>query len=121
MQYGDGNKLSLRIQIQSVAFPEALDAYLGYMRVRITEELAWLCGSPLYTVMAEGGGGSAEPGSAALLEVCLVYRLFSSHAAPHQPPSSLRQQHACRLAQDRMPHTPLAASVVSHVQGNSGI
>ena len=78
MHYVGGSAWWWCIQIHTVAFPEALDAYLGYMRVRITEELAWLCGSPLYTIMAEGGGGSAEPGGTVLLEVCRVYRLFSS-------------------------------------------
>lgn len=66
------------MQIQGVAFPEGLDAYLGYMRVRITEELAWLRGSPLYTIMVDGGGGSAEPGDTALLEVHWFTRLSLS-------------------------------------------
>jgi hypothetical protein len=57
------------LQVEAEPLPDALDAYLGYMRVRITEELAWLRGSPLYTVMDRGGGGSCAPGDKALLEV----------------------------------------------------
>ena len=78
------------MQIQGMAFPEALDAYLGYMRVRITEELAWLRGSPLYAIMADGGGGSAKPGDTALLEARPCLRLsLSACRNPLQPRSCM--------------------------------
>lgn len=49
--------------------PAALCAYLGLMRVRITEELAWRNGSALFTVLHSGGGGGCAEGDRALVAV----------------------------------------------------
>lgn len=38
-------------------------AYLGFMRVRIVEELAFLNGSNLFEAMHHGGGGSTSEGT----------------------------------------------------------
>lgn len=55
----------------TVALPESIEGYLGYMRIRIAEEVAWMTGSPLYTLMTEGGGGTFRPGDTSLLQVLL--------------------------------------------------
>ena len=39
------------MQVREAPLPAAVDAYMGYMRLRITEELAWLHGSPLYALL----------------------------------------------------------------------
>lgn len=57
------------LQLDSVPVPDSISGYLGYMRLRLTEELAWINGSPLYTVMQEGGGGTFRPGDKRLLQV----------------------------------------------------
>ena len=62
---------SLGQQIEGAPLPEVLDSYIGFMRVRIMEDLIWMHGSGLYVVMAEGGGGSYAPGDKGLLEVGL--------------------------------------------------
>ena len=84
------------LQVEDTPLPEALGAYLGYIRIRIAEELAWLRGSPLYTVMEHGGGGSRAPGDKALLEV----RGLSS--APHalRDVSCLPADAACMRVSD---------------------
>jgi hypothetical protein len=52
-----------------IALPEIVDGYLGYMRLRITEELAWLNCSSLYNAMTEGGGGTRHAGDMSLVQV----------------------------------------------------
>lgn len=42
--------------------PEAATRYLGFMRARIAEELAFLPGSSLYSCICAGGGGSLRAG-----------------------------------------------------------
>ena len=41
---------------------DAAAQYLGFMQVRITEELAFLNGSTLYGAMLHGGGGARASG-----------------------------------------------------------
>lgn len=55
----------------TVALPDSIEGYLGYMRIRIAEEVAWMTGSPLYTIMTEGGGGTFKPGDTSLVQVLL--------------------------------------------------
>ncbi len=39
------------VQVKEAPLPAVADGYMGYMRLRITEELAWMRGSPLYTLL----------------------------------------------------------------------
>lgn len=39
------------MQIKEAPLPEVADGYMGFMRLRITEELAWMRGSPLYALL----------------------------------------------------------------------
>ena len=39
------------MQVREAPLPAVADAYMGYMRLRITEELAWVRGSPLYAML----------------------------------------------------------------------
>lgn len=55
--------------MQGVDLPDSVQGYLGYMRLRLTEEIAWMQGSPLFKIMAEGGGGTFRPGDRTLLQV----------------------------------------------------
>ncbi|KAK9814421.1 hypothetical protein WJX72_005727 [[Myrmecia] bisecta] len=41
--------------------PQSIDRYLSFMRDRITEELAFINGSSLYTVISQGGGMLTNP------------------------------------------------------------
>ena len=58
--------------------PPAVCGYLGLMRLRITEELAWRNGSSLFHALSSGGGGSCAAGDMALVSVraccCFLYR-----------------------------------------------
>ena len=54
----------------------AICVYLGYMRVRITEDLAWRNGSSLFQAMHSGGGGSCAAGDKALVSVRACCHLF---------------------------------------------
>lgn len=56
--------------------PAVLCAYLGLMRVRITEELAWRNGSSLFAAMSAGGGGACAQGDMALVAVRTLACLF---------------------------------------------
>lgn len=46
----------------ALPMPEAAASYLGLMRARIAEELAFLPGSSLYSCLCNGGGGSLRAG-----------------------------------------------------------
>ena len=50
-------KSVLRMQVREAPLPAVVDAYMGYMRLRITEELAWMRGSPLYAMLTSTGDG----------------------------------------------------------------
>ena len=78
--------------MDSVELPDSVQGYLGYMRVRITEEIAWMQGSPLFNVMAEGGGGTFRPGDTTLLQV-LCQNSTSLHSF-HQSAWILRSTRA---------------------------
>ena len=39
------------LQVTEAPLPPVADAYMGYMRLRIAEELAWMKGSPLYALL----------------------------------------------------------------------
>ncbi len=43
------------MQVREAPVPAVADAYMGYMRLRITEELAWMRGSPLYAMLTPTG------------------------------------------------------------------
>ncbi|CAL8466679.1 g6215 [Coccomyxa elongata] len=70
------------LKMGMVALPDSIEGYLGYMRIRIAEEVAWMTGSPLYTIMTEGGGGTFRPGDTSLLQdfILAVSRLGMSRA-----------------------------------------
>lgn len=59
------------VQLDNVSLPEIVDGYLGYMRLRITEDIAWLHGSSMYLAMSEGGGGTRPSGDKSLVQVTL--------------------------------------------------
>ena len=50
-----------------VELPESVSSYLLFMRVRITEQLAWKAGSSIYHAICAGGGGSNITGDYCLL------------------------------------------------------
>ena len=54
--------LAVPVAVAVALVQEAVAHYLGFMRVRITEELAFLNGSTLYGAMLQGGGGSRAAG-----------------------------------------------------------
>lgn len=50
----------LRMQVREAPLPAVADAYMGYMRLRITEELAWMRGSPLYAMLTSAGDAAED-------------------------------------------------------------
>ena len=44
--------------MREAPLPPVADAYMGYMRLRITEELAWMKGSPLYALLGASDGAN---------------------------------------------------------------
>lgn len=56
------------LQVREAPLPPVADAYMGYMRLRITEELAWMKGSPLYALLgaSDNVAESADPHSSLL-------------------------------------------------------
>ena len=48
------------MQVTEAPLPAVADAYLGYMRLRITEELACMPGSPLYVMLAPRGDAAED-------------------------------------------------------------
>lgn len=55
----------------AVPLAESVASYLMFMRIRVTEDLAWRTGSTLYSSICCGGGGSSEQGDYALLTAFL--------------------------------------------------
>ena len=53
----------------NIELPDSVSSYLLFMRVKITEQLAWRAGSSVYAAICEGGAGSNAAGD---------YRLLSS-------------------------------------------
>ena len=80
------------MQVREAPLPAVADAYLGYMRLRITEELAWMQGSPLYAMLTPREDADDNPQSSILkasaclamwcLTPCPCYcsRMFSGEA-----------------------------------------
>lgn len=54
-----------------IKLPDSVSSYLLFMRVRITEQLAWKSGSSVYQAICEGGGGSCAIGDYSLLSSLL--------------------------------------------------
>jgi hypothetical protein len=63
--------------------PAVLCGYVGLMRLRIAEELAWRNGSSVFTALSAGGGGACAQGDKALVAVRASACLVSGWAATH--------------------------------------
>ena len=54
--------------------PPVADAYMGYMRLRIAEELAWMKGSPLYALLGASDKAAEHAGlHSSLLGVSILF------------------------------------------------
>ena len=67
-------RLQWGLQVTEAPLPPVADAYMGYMRLRIAEELAWMKGSPLYALLGASDKAAEHAGlHSSLLGVSILF------------------------------------------------